>query len=461
MNYFVHSNPLFWDSKKYLYLKNNLTLQKIAFALRIISLLGVVFSMVQFLNLNNWYWLVFAPIFASIIWLFFRNDWQNLQKKPFDIARHDSLVNQYWDYHHQDQVYIFVHNLSADLDMVRRCLLSITKLKYTNYEVVVLDETNSSRIWTICNIFEFKYQAIAQGEFEKHLKTCPSNYLCVIDTQIALHQNYLRETVPYLKKNHQIKTNIATSQENSSSIFRGYSSANEDEVGFLDTCIYNSIFHKSILSKAGLEITKKIKTKKLDVALCFGQCSYNILNYLEQNRDYLKISKINIFTWLIIYLSIITTFGLCFYTKTFPITITILCLPYILLTILIQTFFKNNKHSLENMLLGGIHFYYICYSLISSQIKHFVYFVNGIGVVLTAWLYILALQGTMFKGLTSFLPSLGILSVYAINLIIIIFINYNLANIFNQYEFKEFDTKILNWKKRYHHRKKLLSSSQN
>ncbi len=513
LNKFVHTKPVFgsvfWDKKKYEYTRSNpkynLNLIKFFAVLHLLSLGSAVFGVVQFLSLSWWYLVFFGIAFAGLIFKLGQTNWNilqtTLQQQKFSLTNHDAFVYSHWDYNDQHNVTIFINNCTDDLDIVRRCLLTVSNLKYKNYKVVFLDQTSNTKLWTICNIFNFEYIDLFSVAKNNHLenniennlennreenlysyiKKSSTQYNLVIDTHVELHPNYLMETVPYIGFYHQVKCNTTTSGENKSIVFRGYSSFLEDQVynrsntnfdissnkNFTGNKALNNKpeIHNSIFDKAILEDNfdkSNFKYYKLPLCLCFGQCSSNIINYLNQNQVNFRLNKISFLTWLLISIVVMAVMILCFNTKIEGGNSLVFVFPYILVSIIFQSFVKFNKHSLANFVLGGAGLYYAIYTKLANKNQQkFVYFINGIGVVLTIWLYILALQGILFRvsNPSSFLSSFVILGFYFVNISLIIFINHNLYNIFHQYEFREFNNKMISWRNRHNQFKGNLANS--
>ena len=466
LNKFAHTksifDPLFWDKKKYEYTTSNskysLNNIKIISIFHLLSLCGVAFGMIQFLSLSLWCLGLFGFVCLWLVIKMWQVSWNILQQKQFNITHHDSLISAHWDYTNQSDVTIFVNNCLDDLDIIRRCLLTVSKLKYNNYKVIFLDQTHNSKIWTICNIFNFEYIPVDTKNYvndiflSEYVKKSTTKYNLVLDSQIELHPNYLIETIPYLGFYDQVKCHITTSGDDQSIVFKGYGSWLEDQTyDNLNSRNHSLDIHNSIFDKAILDIDKNnIKAYNLPLCLCFGQCSSNIVNYLQQNQIKFQIKKISIFTWFIVFNFVMAIVLLCFGTKLVAGGVLLMMFPYILVSIIFHSFFKINKHSLENFIVSGAGLYYTIYSnLVNKNDQNFVYFINGIGVVLTIWMYIMSLEGLLFRGINSLLPSLIVISFYFINIGLIVFINYNLNNIFHQYEFREFNNKIVNWKKRH------------
>jgi cellulose synthase (UDP-forming) len=325
---FVSPNPYksiqennFVSDFKYNYIIPNAWTMRLANLFAFISYLGVAYGFVEYIRISFWYALIFGPLMLLVCYTNLSAYFVNIFYPQFTIEKHKAFIKTYWDDKIEPTVDIFLPVAGEDIDVLNNTWEGVSRLKYKNINVFVLDDSGSIDVRSLCNKYNFNYLSRPnKGEYKKSgniqygLDHSNGEFILVLDADFRPIEEGLLETIPYIASNKNISIlqtpqyfDVTETVHKESPIQYGAGSLVEEFYRVImpsrivfgsGKCVGTSAIYrrKSILDAGGMpkvdgseDIRIGLMTKKLGYYIQYlpliiskGVCPDNIQSYFKQ-----------------------------------------------------------------------------------------------------------------------------------------------------------------------------------
>jgi len=307
-------------SSKYNYVIKNPAGIRLVNLQALIGVLLAFYGVTEFLKLNIWYAVFFGPLVAIIILANLLTHLINLFYPEFSIEKHQKFVRSFWQNNQQPSVDVFLPVAGEDIDTIRLTWQGVRAIKYSNFQVYVLDDKNDSEVATLAKEFDFNYLTRPNlGEFKKAgnleygYSQSTGDFVIVFDADFCPITECLHESIPYIASDKKMSI-LQTPQyfqtddevHNRSAIEYGAGAVVEDfyrvtlpaKMRFgLAMCVGTSvIYRRQVIEEVGVphvdhteDLIQGLMTLKkgyhigyLPIIISQGKCPDNLQTYYKQ-----------------------------------------------------------------------------------------------------------------------------------------------------------------------------------
>jgi cellulose synthase (UDP-forming) len=198
-------NPITLD--KYAYINRTPTWRvRAIFVFGIVAWLLVLYAYWYAVLTDPFYTYFIGPLLLVITLYHLSSYILNLCYRRFDLEKHNALTATFWAAQHEPSVDVFLPICNEDTAILENTWCHVAKLRYTNIKVHVLDDSSEcTQNQQLALKFGFNHiERPNKGEMKKagNMKYAfgltSGELIAVLDSDFAPHEDFLRETVPYM-----------------------------------------------------------------------------------------------------------------------------------------------------------------------------------------------------------------------------------------------------------------------
>lgn len=176
----------------------------------------------------------------------------------------------------QFSIIIPVYNVEKFL---RKCLDAIVEQKFSDYEVILIDDGSQDKSGEICDVYAEKYEKITVYHIENHgvsharnigLQMAKGKYIWFIDSDDFIESNALYNICEELKKKQEpdllvFDANVRDQENNIKQVItcdelrkQNMNFQNDRELIYMNTALWNKIYKRQIISEKQLIFSENI-----------------------------------------------------------------------------------------------------------------------------------------------------------------------------------------------------------
>jgi cellulose synthase (UDP-forming) len=194
---------------KYAYAIKNPVKIRVMYAVTLVAYIFSVIGLIQFFNLNIWYWFLIFPFCFPAIYSRTVGYFVSVFYPGFDVEEHKKLRNKYWQTAEEvPTADIFLPIAGEAYETLEKTWRAVAEVRYPKgaKQVYVLEDRKDERARILAKELGFNYLIRPnQGEHKKagNLKYGYENsdgeFVLILDADFVPHKDILLETIPYMK----------------------------------------------------------------------------------------------------------------------------------------------------------------------------------------------------------------------------------------------------------------------
>jgi cellulose synthase/poly-beta-1,6-N-acetylglucosamine synthase-like glycosyltransferase len=320
-------NPL--DIDKYLYVnKTSVWKNRLLYSFGLITWFIAIYGFFQLFQDSIIYTYIILPLILLFTFYHIVAFGINLCYKKFDLNKHSKLIRKAKNSKYNPSVDIYLPICGEDIDVLENTWKYVSKIKYNNKKVYVLDDSKElcSDHKKLAEKFEFIYierpnkgETKKAGNLKYAFERTDGDFITIFDADFAPHKDFLLELLPYMMDRSigivQSPQYFDTSKSSYKNSPLAYAGAYREEIFYRITqvardrfdaaicCGSNAIYRREALlsiggpkqvtasedSRTGFALLNNgWKTRYIPVILAIGMCPDNIYAYFHQQHRWVR-----------------------------------------------------------------------------------------------------------------------------------------------------------------------------
>ena len=310
---------------RYLYIEKTPTWWvRLVYLLSILAWALLLYGFIDAVLYIPFYTYFVGPLLFFFTLYYFSSYGLNLFYTQFDLKKHHALLQKYWNENQESSVDVFLPICGEDFELVKNTWEYVSKIKYKNIKVYVLDDSKSNceNHKSLAEKYGFVYlQRPNRGEMKKagNLKygyeRSSGEFIVIFDADFAPNSDFVHELLPYMSnpkvaivqspqyfettKDVHNRSPLEYGASQTQEPFYRYIQVARDKFGGAICCGSNAVYRRSALddiggpvqvehsedARTGFEVTAHgYRVLYVPIILAIGTCPNDFHSYFHQQH---------------------------------------------------------------------------------------------------------------------------------------------------------------------------------